>query len=265
MKINYFCSYKRKYMRGLLISIAIFITGISFSQEVLPANRDEVIKTIQKLALENISRINPEKLTLGFSLSPSISWLTARHDDLSTDGATIAGSLAFHLAYELSNHFSLTSGLFLGIQGGYLFDDASLNDPTTKNNFLQNYYTVEFPILARYSTKPVNKVLYYAQGGVVPGFSLAATEFHQKSTWANRNKRINITTLSDPFLLSFQMGVGTSRKIWNNNAVFAEINFKTTMINLASEDGYLNAARYSTIPVPVIHGGNMFFTFGLNF
>jgi hypothetical protein len=250
-------------MRGLLISIAILIAGFSFSQEILPANRDEVIKTIQKLALENISRINPENLSFGVSFSPAISWLSTDNQELFTDGATISGSMAFHLAYQLNNRFSIATGLFLGIQGGYLYDDASLNDPATKNNFLQNYYTVEFPILARYITKPVNRVSYYAHGGLVPGFSLAATEFHQKSTWVNSNKRENITQLSAPFILSFQLGVGTSRKIWKKNAVFAEINFKSTMINLASEDGYLNSARYSNIPV--IHGGNMFFTFGLNF
>jgi hypothetical protein len=263
VKINYFCSYKRKYMRGLLISIAILIAAYSYSQEILPTNRDEVIKTIQQLALENISRINPENLSFGFSFSPSISWLTTDNQELFTDGATISGTLAFHLAYKMTNNISLASGAFLGIQGGYLFDDESMKDLTTKNNFLQNYYTIEFPVLARYNMKPVNKITYYAQGGLVPGFSIAATEFHQKSTWANRNKRVNITTLSDPFILSFQMGIGTSRKIWKKNAVFAEINFKTTMINLASEDGYLNAARYTN--VPEIHGGNMFFTFGLNF
>lgn len=252
-------------MRGLLISIAIFVAGFTFSQEILPANRDEVIKTIQKLALENISKFDPENFTLGCSFSPSISWLTATHDDLSTDGATIAGSLAFHLGYKLNKHFSLASGLFVGIQGGYLYDNASLNDASTKNNFLQNYYTVEFPILVRYSTIPVKKVSYYAHGGLVPGFSLAATEFHQKSTWVNSNRSVNITALSDPFILSFQTGIGTSRKIWKKNAVFAEINYKSTIVNLASEDGYLNAARYSNIPVPVIHGGNMFFSFGLNF
>jgi hypothetical protein len=250
-------------MRGLLISIALLMTGLSFSQEIVPANRDEVIKTIQKLALENISRINPENLSFGASFSPAISWLSTDNQELFTDGATITGSLGFHIAYKMTNSISLASGLMLGIQGGYLYDDASLNDPDTKNNFLQNYYTIEFPILARYHTKAINKITYYAHGGFVPGFSLSATEFHQKSTWVNRNKTVNITPLSNPFILSFQMGVGTSRRIWKKNAVFAEINFKTTMMNLASEDGYLNSARYSTIPV--IHGGNMFFTFGLNF
>jgi len=250
-------------MRGLMISIAIFVAGFTYTQEILPANRDEVIKTIQKLALENISRINPENITLGCSFSPSISWLTTDNRELYTDGATISGSLAFHLAYKMNGNISLASGIFLGIQGGYLYDDASMNDATTKNNFLQNYYTIEFPILARYHLKPENKTTYYAQGGLVPGFSVSATEFHQKSTWENRKKRVNITTLSDPFIMSLQIGIGTSRKIWSDNAVFAEINFKSTITNLASEDGYLNSARYAA--VPEIHGGNMFFTFGLNF
>jgi len=250
-------------MRSLLIFIAIFITGYSLSQEVLPANRDEVIKTIQKLGMENISKINPENLSFGVSLSPSISWLTTNNVELYTDGATIAGTLAFHLAYKLNDRFSLASGAFLGIQGGYLYDDASMNNPTTKNNFLQNYYTVEFPVLVRFHMKPMDRITYYAHGGLVPGFSITATEFHQKSTWANSNKRVNINHLSEPFIFSFQMGIGTSRKIWKKNAIFAEINFKTTLINLASEDGYLNSARYNQ--VPEIHGGNMFFTFGLNF
>lgn len=252
----------RKY---LILALTLFHLTM-MSQGILPGkNQTEVIETIKNLAINNLDLLNLNNFSFGVSVSPTISWLNVTHYDLTTDGATITGLINLHAFYEINNHLSVASGLQLGIQGGYVYDDASLKDLTTKNNFLQNYFTLEIPLLLQYNTKPENKQNYYIQGGFVPGFSLSASEFHQKSSWYNNNKLININDLSEIYLFSFQIGAGIKKEIWKKNAIFAEINYKSSLANMASVNGYELAARYSAYPVPDIYGGSMVFTFGLAF
>lgn len=267
-EINLFLHTENPYpMRHLILILFVSFTMSAFSQEpILPLGRnEEVIRVIRQLASTQGRLLKIENFTLGVSLNPSISWLQVTHDDLTTDGATLAGSVAVHVDYKLNQHLSVVTGLSLGIQGGYLYDNASMNDLTTKNNFRQNYHIIETPLLLRYTTKQIGQNFYYGQLGLVNGFNVSAREFHTKSSWNYPNKKINITPLSETYFLSWQVGFGTRRPIWNNNSVFAEINFKSAFTNLASEWGYLQAARYTPLPTPRILSGNMFFTFGLNF
>jgi hypothetical protein len=252
----------RKY---LILALTFFHLSI-MSQGILPgSDKTEVIETIKNLAINNLDLLNLNNFSFGVSVSPSISWLNVTHNDLTTDGATIAGLINLHAFYKISNQLSVASGLQFGIQGGYVYDDASLLDLTTKNNFLQNYLTLEIPLLLKYNTKPEKKQSYYVQGGFVPGFSLSASEFHQKSSWSNSNKALNINDLSEIYLFSYQIGAGIKKEIWKKNAIFAEINYKSSLANMASVNGYELAARYSPFPVPDIYGGSMVFTFGLAF
>ncbi len=254
-------------MRKLLFLISVIITVSVFSQDdILPStDRDEMIKIIRQLASEQGKRLNPNDFIFGVGFNPAISWLNVNHDDLNTDGATITAALTFNAEYKINKNFSVASGLVLGIQGGYVADDASISDLTTKSNFLQNYYTLEIPMLAKFTTVPVKKISYYGQAGLVPGVSLASREFHTRSSSNHVNQKNWNNNLSEPFILSWQVGIGTRRAIWKKSAAYAEINFKSSILNLASEDGYILDGRYTTTPVPIIHAGNMFFSFGLNF
>jgi hypothetical protein len=86
--------------------------------------------------IENIAVSNPENLSFGFNISPTISWLNVNHNDLHTDGATLTAQLGFNAEYNINKLLSVVSGLNFGINGGYVYDNASLLDPTTKSNFL---------------------------------------------------------------------------------------------------------------------------------
>lgn len=235
------------------------------SQDVLtPTDRQQAENAVRILV--DASRfIDWNNFAWGFHLSPSISWLTVSHNDLRTDGATITGEFGLSGNYQMSKHFSLVTGLNLGIQGGYVFDSLSLNDATTRNNFLLNYYTLELPVMIRAATLPVNRLSYYVQAGVTPGILLGARELHKRSAPNYIDQKKDYFDLSNPAFVSLQVGVGTKLSILRTMAIFAEINYKSSLTNMASDTGYRAAMRYADQSVPNIVAGNMLFSVGVLF
>lgn len=207
------------------------------------------------------------KFLLGATVSPVISWLDTDHDDLQTDGATITGGFGFVAEYKSSRLFSLVSGLNFILPGGYVFDSLSLADQNTKNNFRMNFPSLEIPVLIRINSLPFEKTTYYAQGGITTAYRLAATEFHQASSFQTSDRRVDITQLINPVQLNFQIGFGAKFRVLRLFQLFAEVNYKNSIVNIASETGYkMTPIRYSaTNPVPDIRNGNMVFSVGVLF
>lgn len=213
---------------------------------------------------------NKEKTSeflLGATISPIISWLDTNHDDLQTDGATLTGGLGFIAEYKASRLFSLVSGLNFIFPGGYVFDSLSLTDQSTKNNFRMNIPSLEVPVLIRINSLPIEKTTYYAQGGLTTAYRFAAREFHRASSFQTSDQRVDITPLINPFLLNLQIGFGAKFRVLRLFQLFAEINYKNSIVNIASETGYkMTPLRYSTSnPVPDIRNGNMVFSVGVLF
>lgn len=235
------------------------------SQDVLTPNDRQQAENAVRILVDASRFIDWGKFSWGFHLSPSISWLNVSHNDLRTDGATITGELGISGNYDLSKRFSLVTGLNLGIQGGYVFDSLSLNDLSTRNNFLINYYTLELPIMLRVSTLPVNRLSYYAQAGVTPGIMLGAREYHKRSAPNFSDKKSDIFDRSNPAFVSLQVGFGTKLNVFRSIAIFAEVNYKSSLVNMASDTGYRAAMIYTDQSVPNIVAGNMLFSVGVLF
>jgi len=213
----------------------------------------------------SVSRTKPGEFAFGANLSPTISWLDVEHKNLSTDGATITGGFGFVAEYNTRRIFSLVSGLNFILPGGYVFDSLSLADNTTKNNFRVNYSALEIPLLLRVNTLPVNNTSYYTQGGFTAAFRLKSTEFHRAASFENANIKTDITDLSKPIFLNFTAGFGAKFYVSRFYTLFAEVNYKNSLINMASDVGYLNAGRYPGSATPLIYSGNMVFSVGVLF
>ncbi len=213
--------------------------------------------------VNQIVKVKSSKFHLGVTLSPSISWLDVNHDDLQTDGATIAGGIGLIAEFNANKIFSIVSGLNFHIHGGYVYDQASMQNTSTLNNFLINYYAIEVPLLLRVNTSPINNTVYYTQGGVSAGYRIAANEFHRASSFQSDHETTSITDLSTPFLLNYVVGFGAKFNTHRKYRLFAEVNYKSSWLNMASETGYTDSGRYSS--TPIILAGNMVFAVGVLF
>lgn len=221
-------------------------------------------KENKDLAAEQII-VNPENFSFGFNISPMISWLNVSHHDLQTDGATLAGQIGFNAEYKIDKLLSVISCVNFGISGGYVLDSVSVKDITDKNNFLMNLYTLEIPFMLRIKTLPFDKLIYYTQAGIIPGFRLGSREFHKASSPDYDDKHSGLNDLTNPLVLGYGLGFGCKFNTEKKYDVFAEINYKGSILSIASKSGYTTSARYLPPQVPVIIPGNMVFSFGVMF
>lgn len=246
-------------MRNLIFLIMLVLTPVTYSQVTLLNSENTVQKRVKK--------DKPNKFISGFNLSPVISWLDVDHTDLQNDGATITGGLGFTTEYLAGKFVSLVSGVNLILPGGYVYDLASLSNQNTRSNFRINIPSVEIPLLFRINTLPFENTTYYIQGGINAAYRFAATEFHRSASYQTADVRNDITPLISPFRLNTQFGFGAKFRVLRKFFLFAEINYKNSIENIASETGYNTLPlRYSASdPVPDIRNGNMVFSVGVLF
>ncbi|MEA4935045.1 hypothetical protein SDC9_113210 [bioreactor metagenome] len=250
-------------MRNLLFACCLCFYIAAFAQ--LPANISDGSSSGKQNEKESKSVQKSGKFSFGVSINPTISWINVEHDDMQTDGATINGGVGLLVGYDVSRLISLVSGLNFSMPGGYTSDNASMNDLTTKSNYLIQLYALEVPLMVKFKTLPVDNITYYTQGGIGAGYRIGSTELHRASSAQYSDKESSFNSYSNPFLLNYMVGFGASYDTGKRYRVFAEINFKNSITDIASTDGYTLSGRYLTTPVPKIFGGNMLFSVGVMF
>jgi hypothetical protein len=244
-------------MRNILLSFCLLIFTTAFSQSSTSSGNNSPVN--EQIRNDSPTNQTNRKFSFGAHISPTISWFNIIHNDLQTDGATITGGLGLIAEYNVNNLFSLVSGLNLNMPGGYVFDNQSMNDPTTLNNYLLQLYTLEIPLMIKIKTLQVDNLIYYTQGGLSAGYRIASKELHRASSQSYNDVESSFNNYSNPFQLNYTVGFGASYNTHKRYRVFGEVNYKSSFINLASEKGY------APTPVPDIYSGNMVFTVGVMF
>lgn len=250
-------------MRNLLFACCFIFSTTAFAQlsENVTNNSSSGIEKKDR----STNDLKSSNFSFGVSLNPTISWLNVGHDDLQTDGATINGGVGLLAEYSVNRLISLVSGLNFNMPGGYVYDNASMNDITTKNNYLIQLYTLELPLMVKFKTLPADNIIYYAQGGVGAGYRIGSKELHRASESQYSDKKSSFNSYSNPFLLNYAIGFGASYNTGKKYRVFGEINYKSSVTSIASTDGYTLSGRYLTTPVPKLVSGNMVFSVGVMF
>lgn len=133
------------------------------------------------------SSLDLSKMSFGFKVSPTISWINVVNTDVQADGAGLKFGVGGVLNYELLQNLSIVSGVNYNAYGGYVYDNSSLNSTVFRNNYLINYDEIEVPIAVKLKTTSTNKTNYFLQGGFSAGFVIKASE-----------KRIPIDKTSKP-------------------------------------------------------------------
>jgi len=226
-----------------------------------------LLAAASQLSAQQTDSISSQKsnLSFGIKLSPSINWIRAVNNDVQSDGATLKFGIGGVVAYHLSSEVSIVSGLNYNEFGGYVYDNASLSDPETENNYLINYGEVEIPLALRLQTKPVNKASYYLQGGLSLSFVGKATEKH-KSTYANTDPEIiDIQSLTYPNRISYNLGAGMEYSVGKRAVVFGQITYKNALTNSANSDKYLDDPTRTYDSSLQILPGSMEFSVGFMF
>lgn len=215
----------------------------------------------------DLSKINLEDFTFGFKVSPSISWVNVEHNDAIADGATMKVGLGIVANYEINSLLSVVSGINYAGVGGYMYDNVSLNDITTKDNYKVNYSLIEVPLGLRLQTPTLNKTSYYLQGGVTTTFILTANE-KRKSVLPNTPALKNdILSLTSPSAVGMFAGIGVEFTILPKLRIFTEISYRNSFSSFAMGNNYVNSTDlYHQYTEPIdIKPATMDFSVGIMF
>ena len=205
----------------------------------------------------------PNPVSYGLKVSPSIAWISATHNDVQSDGATVKFGAGIVSNYRLTSLFSIVSGLNYNAFGGYVMDNASLGSTTIRNNFLINYKQLEVPIALRIRTDTIKKTSFYLQGGISLGLILSAKE--KRIPLAKNSVPIytNVLPYTNPLRLGFQVGAGLEHRIYRWLSVFGQITYNNSISNTANGDKYIANDRYTQRLL--LFPGSMEFSVGVMF
>lgn len=237
-----------------ILLFAFFLT-MQLSAQIRPQSDPNSV--LQGIKFSNVS--------FGVKISPVISWLSVQNNDLQTDGATLKYGLGLVALYEVNPLLSVVTGINYNTMGGYVFDSLSLNTTTNKDNYRINYSMIEVPLGIKVRTQAINRISYYLQGGISTGFVITANEKHASTLPSTVLPPVDIINLTSASVAGCFFGIGTAYKIVGNIELFGELNYKTSLTNIANADEYANdRTRNYTSPVRIFPAG-MEFSVGLMF
>ena len=177
----------------------------------------------------DVSKLNPEQFSFGVKATPSISWLNIIHDDMEADGATMKIGAGIVAKYKINSILSVISGVNFNGIGGYVFDNMSLDDMTTKDNYKINYLQTEVPLGLRLQSPFLQKTSFFVQGGFLTGFILEANEKRQSIVPNSSPQKTEIIELTNPSTVGFFGGVGMQYRLIKSLKFFTEINYKNNL------------------------------------
>jgi len=235
----------------------IVLSLLLLSQFTVAQYRDNPLSQI------DISKLNMEQFSFGVRITPAIAWLNTKHNDLEADGATMKIGAGIVAKYEINSILSVISGVNFNGLGGYVFDNESLNEETTKDNYKINYLQTEIPLGLRLETSDFQKTSFFVQGGFLTGFILEANEKRQSIIPNSSPIKTDIISFTNPSTVGYFAGIGMQYRITKSLELFSDINFKNTITSIANGNEYVLKNRYTESPT--IIPGSLELSIGIMF
>lgn len=111
----------------------------------------------------------------GFTVSPSVSWLSPETRGFVSEGRTLGIGYGLIGDFRLGEFSSILTGVNISHFGGKLsFDDRKFDRVTEIERTYKLRY-LELPVSIKLKTPEIGYFSYYGQFGVAPGFNLKAT------------------------------------------------------------------------------------------
>ena len=210
-----------------------------------------------------------DDLSFGLRLSPSISWVDIQHNDATADGAALKFNVGIIADYEINSILSIISGVNYNNAGGYAFDNQSLDNTSTKDNYKINYTSVEVPLGLRLQTNNISNTDYYIQGGVSASFILKANEKYKSSIADTEIPSLDIISLTAPTYVGFFGTIGVEFTVAKTVGLFIDVTYKNSTSSIAIGNNYVNPTDLVydhgyTEPID-IRSGSMDFSVGIMF
>lgn len=197
-------------------------------------------------------------LRLGVNLDPMASWLSPKTNEIDKDGTRpgIAGGLT--IEYYFHPNYGLTSGLNLGVQGGNVLyeetveidigDDSPVRLDPPPNTVTYNLSYMTIPLGLKLKTNEIGYFTYFAHLGLTHQINIGA----RASSSGNNLNKDNVPKEINLLNMSYFFGGGVEYNIGGNTSLMAGILFNNGFIDVLSNDDHKAVLNYLTIRVGVL-------------
>lgn len=169
------------------------------------------------VALSSNAQEKEKDLQLGFTLSPTLSWLTSDADFLKPDGAKtgfsygVIADIGFAKNYYFSTAFTLTS----------LKSNAKI--ASSSNTYKLQYIEIPFSLKLKSNATELGR--FYGQFGLGTGINVSAKEDASDFKTGNSHKNLNISKDVNIFRLGLIAGGGAEWNVGRNLSVLTGVTF----------------------------------------
>lgn len=195
-------------------------------------------------------------LRLGVNLDPMVTWLSPKTNRIEKDGARpgIAGGLM--VEYFFREHYGLVTGLNLGINGGNLLYNDTVNFTTEDGNvglyagstvaFNLSYLTI--PIALKMKTNEIGYFTYFAELGFNHHINVGSKA---SSTGSGLSKDL-ISKEINLFNMSYFFGGGVEYNIGGQTSLLAAVFFNNGFVDVLSHNRHKAVANYLSFRIGIL-------------
>jgi hypothetical protein len=203
---------------------------------------------------------NYQKFRFGIKLSPNISWMKPKNNDISSDGSLLKAGFGLIADIHFTENYAIGTGVNVSANGGELsFYDVWREGDThfvVRRNRTYNLQNIEIPLTLKMRTNEIGYITYWGQFGVglgahIQGRADDVMEFLYESESADQNGAykvsrrdgrteddINIMDEDDIrlFRLSFIVGAGIEYNLGGSTSLVAGLTFNNGLLNILKGD-----------------------------
>ncbi len=195
-------------------------------------------------------------LRLGVNLDPMATWLSPKTNRIEKDGARpgIAGGLM--VEYFFKEHYGLVTGVNLGINGGNLLYNDTINFTTEDGNvglypgstvaFNLSYLTI--PIALKMKTNEIGYFTYFAELGFNQHINVGSKA---SSTGSGLSKDL-ISKEINLFNMSYFVGGGVEYNIGGQTSLLAAVFFNNGFVDVLSHNRHKAVANYLSFRIGIL-------------
>jgi hypothetical protein len=208
------------------------------------------------LLLDVTTAFAQSEIRLGVNLDPMVSWLSPKTNRIEKDGARPGFGGGLMVEYFFRDHYGLSTGINLGINGGNLLyndtttfttEDGSVRLPAGSSvAFNLSYLTI--PIGLKMKTNEIGYFTYFAELGFKQHINVGsrATSTGSSLTKDLVSKEINL------FSMSYYFGGGVEYNIGGQTSLLAAIFYNNGFVDVLSHGRHKAAANYLSFRIGIL-------------
>ncbi|MFZ6051019.1 porin family protein [Halocola ammonii] len=204
-----------------------------------------------------------QKFKFGIKLSPNISWMKPKNNDISSEGSLLKAGFGLIADIHFTENYAIGTGVNVSANGGELSFYDVWSEGNTKyvvrRNRTYNLQNIEVPLTLKMRTNEIGYITYWGQFGVGLGAHISGRAddemgflYELDPETSNENDDFYVTSRRDGrteedinimdeddlrlFRLSFIVGAGIEYNLGGTTSIVAGLTFNNGLLNILKGD-----------------------------